>query len=45
MKEKKNEEIKGVEIENKIGQQKSTCVVCDSKKLTFKKPITNKKQK
>ena len=45
-KETKNEEIKGVEMENKIGRQKSTCVVCDSKKSTFLKPIkTNKRQK
>ena len=31
----KNEDIKGVELENKIGQQKSTCVACDSKISTF----------
>ena len=31
----KNKNIKGVALENKIGQQKSTCVVCDSKKSTF----------
>ena len=31
----KNEDIKGVELENKIGQQKSTCVACDSKTSTF----------
>ena len=30
---KKN--IKGVALENKIGQQKLTCVDCDSKKPTF----------
>ena len=30
---KKN--IKGVALENKIGQQKLTCVDCDSKKSTF----------
>ena len=33
--EEKNEDIKGVELENKIGQQKSTCVACDSKISTF----------
>ena len=43
---KKEEERNGVEIKNKIGKQKSTCVVCDSKKLTFLKPIKpNKKEK
>ena len=31
----KNENIIGIELENKIGQQKSTCVVCDSRKSTF----------
>ena len=39
--EKKN--IKGVPLENKIGQQKSTCVDCDSKKSTFLKQGKNKK--
>ena len=34
---------KGVALKNKIGQQKSTCVDCDSKKSTFLKPIKNKK--
>ena len=43
---KKTKKMKtGVELENKIGQQKSMCLVCDSKKSTFLKPITNKKQK
>ena len=32
---KKNENIKGIAIENKTGQEKSICVVCDSKKSTF----------
>ena len=32
----KNENIKGVALENKIGQQKLTCVVCDSRKSNFK---------
>ena len=31
----KNKNIQGVALENKIGQQKSTCVDCDSKKSTF----------
>ena len=30
-----NENIDEVALENKIGQQKSTCVVCDSRKLPF----------
>ena len=41
-----NNNIKGVALENKIGQEKSTCIDCDSKKLTFlkpRKPIKNKK--
>ena len=29
-----NKNIKGVALENNIGQQKSICVDCDSKKLT-----------
>ena len=33
------ENIKEVELKNKIGQQKSTCVVCDSKKSTFLESI------
>ena len=44
---KKNKKMKtGVELQNKIGQQKSKCLVCDSKKPSFLKPIkpiTNKK--
>ena len=32
---KKKENIKGIAIENKIGQEKSICVVCDSKKSNF----------
>ena len=35
----KNEDIKGVELENKMRRQKSTCVACDSKISTFFKPI------
>ena len=35
----KNEDIKGVELENKMRRQKSTCIVCDSKISTFFKPI------
>ena len=43
---KQTENIKGIALENKIGQQKSMCVDCDSKKLTFQKPIKPiKKQK
>ena len=41
----KNENIKGVAMENKIRQQKSTCVVSDSRKWTFLTPITNKTNK
>ena len=33
----KHKSIKGVTLENKIGQQKSTCVDCDSKKSIFLK--------
>ena len=40
----KNEHIEGVALENKIGQQKSTRVVCDSKQSTFLKPIKPIKQ-
>ena len=29
----------GAALKNKIGKQRSTCVVCDSKKPTFLKPI------
>ena len=35
----KHKSIKGVTLENKIGQQKSTCIDCDSKKSTFLKKI------
>ena len=38
-----NKNIKGVALENKIGQEKSTCVHCDSKKSSFSKRIKNKK--
>ena len=31
----KNENIKGVTLKSEIGQQKSTCVACDSRKSTF----------
>ena len=34
-KKTKNENIIGIELENKIGQEKSTCIVCDSRKSTF----------
>ena len=44
-KQKDNKIIKGVALENKIGQQKSTCVKCDSKKSTFLKPIKPIKNK
>ena len=40
-----NKNIKGVALENKIGQQKSICVDCDSKKSTFLKPIKPIKNK
>ena len=43
-KKKKEKNIKGVALENKIGQQKSTCIDCDSKKSTFLKRIKTKKQ-
>ena len=36
--------IKGVALENKIWQQKSTCVDCNFKKSTFLKQTKNKKQ-
>ena len=38
-----NENIKGVAVENKIGQQKPTYFDCDSKKINFFR--TSKKQK
>ena len=34
-KKKDNKNIKGKALENKIGQQKSICVECGSKKSTF----------
>ena len=42
-----NKNIKGVALESEIGQQKSTCFDCGSRKSTFLKPIKpikNKKQ-
>ena len=44
-KKAKTENIEGLALENKIGQQKSTCVVCNSKKSTFLKPIKTIKTK
>ena len=44
-KKKKKENIEGVTLENEIGQQKSACIVCDSRKSTFLKLITNKTNK
>ena len=38
----KNENTVGVALENKIGQQKPTCIVCVSRKSTFKTRETNK---
>ena len=35
----KNKNIKGKALENEIGQQKSTCVKCGSKKSVFVKKI------
>ena len=35
----KNKNIKGMALENEIGQQKSTCVKCVSKKSVFVKKI------
>ena len=41
----KHKSIKGVTLENRIGQQKSTCVNCDSKKsIFFKKSSFHKLQ-
>ena len=41
-----NKTIRGVALENKIGQQKSMCVDCDPEKSTFFKAIKLiKKQK
>ena len=42
-KTKNKQNIKGVALENKVGQQKSTCVDCDFKKATFLKRVKNKK--
>ena len=36
---KKNKNINGVALKNKIVQQTSICFDCDSKKSTFLKPI------
>ena len=41
----KNESTEGLVLKNKIGPQKSTCVVCDSRKSTFLKPIKPLKSK
>ena len=38
-----NKSIKEEALENKIRQQKPTCVNCGSRKSTFLKPIKNKK--
>ena len=46
-KKKINKSIKGVALDNQIGQQKSVRADCDSKKTTFLKlikPRKNKKQ-
>ena len=42
-KKQKKQNIYGVALENKIGQQKSMHTDCDSEKSTFLKPL--KKQK
>ena len=42
-KKTKNKNIKGVALENKIGQQKSTYIDCDSKKSPFLKRVKNEK--
>ena len=36
--------MKGVALENKIGQQKSVCADCNSKKSTSLKQVKNEKQ-
>ena len=36
-------QTKEVALENKVGQQKSTCIDCGSKKSTFFKRVKNKK--
>ena len=38
-KKTKNKNIARVALEDKVRQKKSTCVVCDSRKSTFLKPI------
>ena len=38
----KNENTIGIALENKIGQQKPTCIVSVSRKSTFKTRETNK---
>ena len=35
MKKTKNKNIEGIALEDKVGQQKTTRVVCDSIKSTF----------
>ena len=40
-----NKNIKGVALESEIGQQKSTCVDCGSRKSTFLKPVKPIKNK
>ena len=45
-KKTKNGNIEGVALEDKVRQKNSMCVVCDSGKSTFLKPIRPiKKQK
>ena len=39
----KNKNIKEVPLENKIRQQNSPCIDCDSNKSTFLKQVKNKK--
>ena len=41
----KNENTEGIVLKNRIGPQRSTCVVCDSRKLIFLKPIKPIKSK
>ena len=43
-KKTKSKNIKGIALENKIGQQKSRCVDCGPKNSTFLKRVKNKKQ-
>ena len=42
MKKIKNKNIKGVALENEIGQQKCVCVDCESKTSTFLKRVKKK---